>query len=70
MSADEEFLEWHCGMMANGHCSMAGSEDCDWDCPRTRQKVMQRLKRQRAKEAKPMPLFAHPTERLNGKDEV
>lgn len=23
-----------CGMMPDGQCSMAGSEWCDWDCPR------------------------------------
>lgn len=23
-----------CGMMADGQCTLAGSEWCDWDCPR------------------------------------
>ncbi len=22
-----------CGLMADGQCSMAGTEDCDWECP-------------------------------------
>jgi hypothetical protein len=22
-----------CGMDASGHCSKAGSEECDWECP-------------------------------------
>lgn len=25
-----------CGMMPDGTCSLAGSEDCDWECPRNR----------------------------------
>lgn len=33
---DEEFLDFVCGMMPNGQCSLAGSEDCDWECPRNR----------------------------------
>ncbi len=24
---------YDCGMMQNGLCTKAGSEDCDWDCP-------------------------------------
>lgn len=29
------FLNWVCGYNpATGSCSMAGSEDCDWECPR------------------------------------
>lgn len=29
------FLDWMCGYdPATGQCSMAGTEDCDWDCPR------------------------------------
>jgi len=23
-----------CGMMHNGLCTKAGSEECDWECPR------------------------------------
>jgi hypothetical protein len=30
------FLAFQCGMMANGQCTKAGSEECDWDCPRNR----------------------------------
>jgi hypothetical protein len=26
-----------CGMMADGYCSAAGSEYCDWDCPFSRE---------------------------------
>ena len=36
MDEDEAFLEYECGMMADGYCSKAGSEDCDWVCPRGR----------------------------------
>ena len=57
MSEDDEFLEWHCGMMADGYCFMAGSEDCDWSCPRSRLKAKKRIERMKAK-GKPLPLFA------------
>lgn len=31
---DERHLEnFDCGLMANGQCTKAGSEECDWDCP-------------------------------------
>ena len=31
------FLNWVCGFNPEtGQCSMAGSEDCDWECPRAR----------------------------------
>lgn len=30
----EFFLNWVCGMRADGSCSLAGTEDCDWECPR------------------------------------
>ncbi len=30
---DEEDEEFDCGLGPDGQCSMAGSEDCDWDCP-------------------------------------
>lgn len=33
---DEEFLDFECGMMRDGQCTKAGSEECDWDCPRNR----------------------------------
>jgi hypothetical protein len=33
---DEEFLDYECGMMHDGQCSKAGSEECDWECPRSR----------------------------------
>lgn len=38
-ATDEEALETlanDCGLDAHGHCSMAGSEYCDWDCPFSR----------------------------------
>ena len=28
------FLTWECGMGPDGQCSLAGTEDCDWHCPR------------------------------------
>ena len=31
---DDEFLDFVCGMMPDGQCRLAGTEDCDWDCPR------------------------------------
>jgi hypothetical protein len=30
---DDELALMNCGMMADGLCSMAGSEECDWKCP-------------------------------------
>jgi hypothetical protein len=33
---DEWFLDWICGMGPDGQCSLAGSEECDFDCPRMR----------------------------------
>lgn len=33
---DQEFLDFVCGMRRDGQCSLAGSEDCDWECPRNR----------------------------------
>jgi len=26
--------DFDCGMMPDGYCSKAGSEECDWQCPR------------------------------------
>lgn len=34
LDIEDDFDE--CGMMPNGQCTMAGSEWCDWDCPRDR----------------------------------
>lgn len=31
---EDDFEE--CGMMADGQCMLAGTEFCDWDCPRDR----------------------------------
>jgi hypothetical protein len=31
---DEDFFD--CGMMPDGQCSQAGTEWCDWDCPRNK----------------------------------
>ncbi len=35
---DDEMLEaeMNCGKMANGQCSQAGTEYCDWSCPFSR----------------------------------
>ena len=34
---DEAFDEFDdCGMMPNGYCLKAGSEECDWECGRLR----------------------------------
>ena len=32
---DEDPDAWmdDCGMMPDGYCSKAGSEECDWECP-------------------------------------
>ena len=32
ISAEEEALQ-NCGMMRDGSCMDAGTEDCDWECP-------------------------------------
>lgn len=33
----EEDEGWdECGMMRNGYCTLAGTEWCDWDCPRNK----------------------------------
>ena len=31
----EWFLENVCGMMGDGQCVLAGTEECDWECPRS-----------------------------------
>jgi hypothetical protein len=28
------FVNWICGLMPDGSCSLAGTEECDWECPR------------------------------------
>lgn len=33
---DEDAYLDECGMMADGCCTLAGTEFCDWDCPRNR----------------------------------
>ncbi|MEO9231538.1 MAG: hypothetical protein ABI216_21670 [Devosia sp.] len=34
---DDDYDDFEdCGMGPDGQCSMAGSEWCDWDCPRSR----------------------------------
>ena len=33
---DDYFLTWICGMHVDGFCSLAGTEECDWECPRAR----------------------------------
>lgn len=30
---DDEDPDFDCGMMPDGTCMLAGSEDCDWECP-------------------------------------
>ena len=30
---DDDELHDDCGLMADGQCMKAGSEDCDWECP-------------------------------------
>lgn len=31
---DEEFADVDCGLMPDGQCMKAGTEECDWDCGR------------------------------------
>ena len=31
---DDWFLNFVCGMMPDGQCGLAGTEECDWKCPR------------------------------------
>jgi hypothetical protein len=33
---DDHFLNFVCGMMRDGQCSLTGTEECDWECPRSR----------------------------------
>lgn len=33
MDEDEAFLSFVCGMRPDGTCALAGTEDCDWECP-------------------------------------
>jgi hypothetical protein len=33
---DDEFMQFDCGMLPDGQCLLAGSEECDWECPRHR----------------------------------
>lgn len=30
---DDDDLDFICGLGPDGQCALAGSEDCDWDCP-------------------------------------
>lgn len=34
--AEEDEDQFDCGLGPDGQCSMAGSEDCDWECPHSR----------------------------------
>lgn len=36
MDDDEAFLDFVCGLRADGTCALAGTEDCDWECPHSR----------------------------------
>lgn len=31
-----ELAMMNCGLMSDGNCSKAGSEECDWECPFSR----------------------------------
>lgn len=31
---DHFFENWICGLEPDGYCSLAGTEECDWECPR------------------------------------
>lgn len=33
-SDDGPEFEFDCGMMPDGTCMLAGTEECDWECPR------------------------------------
>lgn len=33
---DEDDRMQDCGMMPDGQCMLAGTEWCDWDCPRNK----------------------------------
>lgn len=48
--ADDDELEFDCGWSpASGGCSMAGSEDCDFECPYREDMVAQLTQRTRRK---------------------
>ncbi|WP_298164995.1 hypothetical protein [Novosphingobium sp.] len=36
MDEDEAFLSYQCGFIPGHGCTLAGTEDCDWECPRGR----------------------------------
>lgn len=36
MDEDEAFLSFQCGFIPGQGCTLAGTEDCDWECPRGR----------------------------------
>jgi len=33
LDAEPPDFEFGCGMMPDGTCMLAGTEDCDWECP-------------------------------------
>lgn len=53
---DDEEAAWpeECGMQGNGHCLLAGTEWCDWDCPIASEAAHNRAIERRSK--KPAPL--------------
>jgi hypothetical protein len=44
-----------CGMQANGHCALSGTEWCDWSCPIADEAAHNRALKKRAE--RPFPLF-------------
>lgn len=45
---DDDDLYEDCGMMADGYCTMAGSEHCDWDCPLAQDRTRSRIRAMKA----------------------
>jgi hypothetical protein len=50
---DDGEQDINCGLMANGRCGLAGTEWCDWDCPRAGEASHNR----KVQRVKPAPLF-------------
>ena len=48
----EDFFD--CGLMPDGICMRAGTEDCDWECPHRMELMERRLGRRKTDEPGPL----------------
>lgn len=44
-----------CGMTPSGQCTMAGSEDCDWECPLMSRIIRRQIEAKKKKKAEAQP---------------